>query len=180
MANPNPVERATVDLSAYPDLVVVYLGMRVNVAAGLRRLARLGPQIRDSVADAPDGLLLHEDLVYGLAPPHIGMRQYWRDLEALERWTRSDPHRRWWRDVLRDSGGTGVWHETYAMRGGMEAIYDAMRVRTGLARFAPVMPAWGRRFGTRGRLGRGGPSPEPVVGEESLGAEARGPGGPDA
>ncbi|HEX2717863.1 MAG TPA: DUF4188 domain-containing protein [Gemmatimonadaceae bacterium] len=166
------VERNTVDLSAYPDLVVVYLGLRVNVLAGLRRLAQLGPQIRDSVGAKPDGLLLHEDLVYGLLPPHIGMRQYWRDLESLERWTRSDPHRVWWRDFLRDSGGTGFWHETYAMRGGMEAIYDDVPRRTGLAAFAPVVPASGRMLGARGRLGRAGEAPPPVVPESELrGAE---------
>lgn len=163
-----PAERLTVDLSAFPDLVVVYLGLRVNVVAGLRQLARLGPQIRDSVADAPDGLLLHEELVYGLLPPHVGMRQYWRDLESLERWTRSDPHRRWWRDFLRDSGGTGFWHETYAMRGGVEAIYDDMAARVGMARFAPVVPARGRMFGSRGRLGRPGVAPPPVIGEHAL------------
>lgn len=163
-----PVERRTVDLSAYPDLVVVYLGLRVNVLAGLRHLVRLGPQIRDSVAEKPDGLLLHEDLVFGLVPPHVGMRQYWRDLESLERWTRSDPHGRWWREFLRDSGGTGFWHETYAMRGGIEAIYDDLPVPTGLARFAPVLPARGRMFGTRGRLGRSGEAPPPAV-PEALG-----------
>lgn len=163
------VERDTVDLSAYPDLVVVYLGLRVNVLAGLRRLAKLGPQIRDSVAAKPDGLLLHEDLVYGLLPPHIGMRQYWRDLESLERWTRSDPHRAWWRDFLRDSGGTGFWHETYAMRGGMEAIYDDMSRRTGFAAFAPLVPARGRMFGSRGRLGHGDAAPPPAVPEVDLG-----------
>ena len=31
----------------------------------------------------------------------------------MERWARSEPHRRWWQDFLRDSGGTGFWHETY-------------------------------------------------------------------
>lgn len=162
-----PVDRCTVDLSAYPDLVVVYLGLRVNMLAGLRRLARLGPEIGASVAAAPDGLLLHEDLVFGLFPPHIGMRQYWRDLESLERWTRSEPHRRWWRDFLRDSGGTGFWHETYAAGGGIEAIYDDVPVRTGLARFAPTIPARGRMFGTRGRLGRQGDAPPAVVAEQA-------------
>ncbi len=30
-------DRRTVDLSAFPDLVVIYLGMRVNNLEGLRR-----------------------------------------------------------------------------------------------------------------------------------------------
>ena len=37
------VERRTVDLSGYPDLVVIYLGMRVNTWKGLRTLLGLGP-----------------------------------------------------------------------------------------------------------------------------------------
>lgn len=32
------VDRRTVDLSGYPDLVVIYLGMRVNRLTGLRTL----------------------------------------------------------------------------------------------------------------------------------------------
>lgn len=36
-----PVQRRTVDLSGYPDLVVVYLGMRVNALAGLKTLRSL-------------------------------------------------------------------------------------------------------------------------------------------
>lgn len=174
------VERLTVDLSDYPDLVVVYLGLRVNALGGLRRAARLGPQIRDSVATRPDGLLLHEELIYGLFPPHIGMRQYWRDLESLERWTRSAPHREWWADFLRDNGGTGFWHETYAMRGGMEAIYDALPLRTGFARFAPALPARGRLFGSRGRLGRAGNAPATVVTEAELWTGERRGSGPSS
>jgi Domain of unknown function (DUF4188) len=106
------VDRRTVDLSAYPDLVVIYLGMRVRTLRGLGKLASTGRQIQASVRAKPDGLLLHEDLVFGLFPPHLGMRQYWRDLDALERWTRELPHQGWWRDFLRDSAGTGFWHET--------------------------------------------------------------------
>ncbi|HEY6292222.1 MAG TPA: DUF4188 domain-containing protein [Terriglobia bacterium] len=34
------------------------------------------------------------------------------------------PHQDWWCDFLRDSGGTGFWHEAYFKRGGMEAVYD--------------------------------------------------------
>lgn len=55
---------------------------------------------------------------------HVGMRQYWRDPDSLLKWTRSDPHRQWWQSFLKNSGGTGFWHETYFRRGGMEAIYD--------------------------------------------------------
>jgi hypothetical protein len=153
------VDRRTVDLSAYPDLVVIYLGMRVNTLTGLKTLLGFGPQIAKSVDAKPDGLLLHENFVLSLVPPHAGMRQYWRDFEALEQWARSTPHRDWWRTFLRDSGGTGFWHETYFMRGGMEAVYDDMVQATGFLKFAPARPARGSMFSARARAGRPGESP---------------------
>ena len=163
------VDRQTVDLSAYPDLVVIYLGMRVRRPRGILRVMTLGPQIQKSWKEEPDGLLLHEDLLWSLFPLHVGMRQYWRDLDSLERWTRSEPHRVWWRKFLRDSGGTGFWHETYFMGGGMEAIYDDLNAPTGLARFAPMEPARGAMFSARRRAGRDEPlTVEPVIAESEF------------
>src|SRR5271165_5055841 len=66
--------RQTVDLSAYPDLVVVYLGMTVNALTGVKTLLGFGPKIEGSVAARPDGLLLHENIFYSLFPLHLGMR----------------------------------------------------------------------------------------------------------
>ncbi|MDT5331988.1 MAG: hypothetical protein QOF31_3285 [Mycobacterium sp.] len=160
------VDRQTVDLSEYPDLVVIYLGMRVRRPRGVLRLLGLGPKIQKSWKERPDGLLLHEDLIWSLIPPHLGMRQYWRDLDSLERWSRSEPHKLWWQQFLRDAGGTGFWHETYLMGGGIEAIYDDMNP-IGMARFAPMRPARGAMFSSRRRAGRGEPSTvEPVISEQ--------------
>ena len=159
------VDRQTVDLSAYPDLIVIYLGMRLNAWKGLKTIFGMGPQISQSVAAKPDGLLLHEDIIFSLFPPHAGMRQYWRDFESLEKWSRSEPHRQWWQNFLRDSGGTGFWHETYSIRGGMEAVYDDMSAPIGMMKFAPFMKARGSVFSARKRLQREGaeasPSPMP-------------------
>ena len=44
------VERRTVDLSQFPELVVIYLGMRVNRITGLKTLLGFGPKISASVA----------------------------------------------------------------------------------------------------------------------------------
>jgi hypothetical protein len=156
------VDRRTVDLSAYPDLIVIYLGLRVNALTGIKKALGLGPQIAKSVADKPDGLLVHEDLLFSLFPPHLGMRQYWRDFESMERWTRSAPHRQWWKDFLRESGGTGFWHETYSIRGGIEAIYDDMPTPIGLMKFAPLLPARGSVFSARQRLSREGSDSSPA------------------
>jgi hypothetical protein len=163
------VSRQTVDLSAYPDLVVIYLGMRVNALTGIKTLLGFGPRIAKAVKEQPEGLLLHENLVFSLFPLHTGMRQYWRDFESLETWSRSQPHRQWWQDFVRNSGGTGFRHETYFIRGGIEAIYDDMSVPVGLMRVAPLQPAQGAMFSARKRLGlRGEPKLEEPVLEQEL------------
>jgi hypothetical protein len=161
-------ERRTVDLSGYPDLVVIYLGQRINSPKGLWTAFKLGRPIAQSVAAKPDGLLLHENIMWGLFPPHLGMRQYWRDFDSLERWARSLPHQGWWKAFLRDTGGTGFWHEAYFMRGGMEAVYDTMKKELGFSAFAPVEPARGRMFSARSRAGAGGEetAPSPLPEEE--------------
>jgi len=164
---PTRVERRTVDLSGYPDLVVVYLGMRVNRLTGVKTLLGFGPKISASAAAQPDGLLRHETVIYSLFPMHVGMRQYWRDPDSLLKWTRSDPHRQWWQGFLKDSGGTGFWHETYFRRGGVEAIYDDVPRPIGLMAFAPVVAARGPMFGAAARSGTGF-SGEPVLSEEEL------------
>lgn len=151
---PTPVNRRTVDLSSYPDLVVIYLGMRVNRTTGIKTLLGFGPKISDSAAAQPDGLLVHELMLYSLFPPHLGIRQYWRDLDSLLAWSRSEPHREWWKNFLKNSGGTGFWHETYLMKGGMEAIYDDIAEPIGFMRFAPVHPARGAMFGAAHRAGK--------------------------
>jgi hypothetical protein len=146
------VQRLTVNLDAYPDLVVIYLGMRVRTWTGLKTLFGFGPKIQGCVDAKPDGLLAHEYMVYSLFPPHLGMRQYWRDFDSLERWARSKPHQIWWQEFVKDSGGTGFWHETYFVRGGIEAIYDDVHKNIGLSAFAPIQPARGAMFSARKRL----------------------------
>lgn len=159
-------KRETVDLSSYPDLVVVYLGMRVNVLTGVKTILGFGPKISRAVEVRPDGLLLHENLLFSLR--HFGMREYWRDFESLEAWTRSEPHILWWKEFLRDSGGAGFWHEAYFLRGGMEAVYIDMASPIGFARFAPLEAARGAMFSARRRAGRPGDSPQPAVSETEL------------
>jgi len=66
---PTRVERKTVDLSGYPDLVVIYLGMRVNRITGMKTLLGFGPKISASVnarPDAGDPVLSEKDLYESL------------------------------------------------------------------------------------------------------------------
>jgi hypothetical protein len=164
---PKKVERLTVDLADYPDMVVIYLGMVAKSLRGLGTLLKFGPRIQAAVDAKPDGLLLHENIFFSLLPPHLGMRQYWRDFESLESWARSLPHQSWWQEFVRNPGGTGFWHETYFLRGGMEAIYDDLAAPVGLLRFAPPNPARGAMFSARKRAGLAGePRVEAPVAEE--------------
>ncbi len=164
------VNRQTVDLNAFPDLVVIYLGMRVRTLAGIKTLMGFGPQIAKAGAARPDGLLHCENgIIFSLFPLHVGMRWYWKDFESMEKWARSEPHRRWWQDFLRNSGGTGFWHETYFMRGGMEAIYDDTKhPPIGFQAFAPGGQAKGPMFSARKRLGVAGDTPAQPSGVAEL------------
>ena len=161
------VNRQTVDLSQYPELVVIYLGMRVNRLTGMKMLMGTGPQIAKSVAAQPDGLLLHENLFFSLFPMHVGMRQYWHDIDSLLKWTRSEPHRIWWTNFLKDSGGTGFWHETYLRQGGMEGVYVDVPKPVGFMQFAPVVAARGPMFSAAHRAAKHDPG-APAVSEEEL------------
>ncbi|HXN65572.1 MAG TPA: DUF4188 domain-containing protein [Candidatus Acidoferrales bacterium] len=72
-------------------------------------------------------------------------------LSISRTWARSDPHRVWWQNFLRDTGGTGFWHETYFRSGGIEAIYDDVPSPIGMLHFAPTIPARGPMFSSRER-----------------------------
>lgn len=110
--------RRSVDLSQYPDLVMIMLGFRLRGWRGLRAMRRIGPGMAKIMRDRPDGLLAHEGMKFSLL--HFGFRQYWRDLDTLERFTRSEPHAGWWRSVRELSADAGFWHETYHARGGLQ------------------------------------------------------------
>ena len=153
-------DRRSVDLSAYPDLVVIYLGYRLNKLGAARSLLGIGRGLRAIQKNPPDGLLSHENLMFGLTQP--GFRQYWRDFESLEAFTRAPQHKAWWRDFARNSRGGGIWHETYKLRGGMEAIHSGMpkigfagMPKIGFASFAPEQTPTGPFMTARQRVGVG-------------------------
>lgn len=163
--------RKAVDLTGYPDLVVIYLGMRVRTLKGVLTLIKLGPQIDKAGTERPVGLLQYENnIIFSFFPLHVGMRWYWKDFESMEGWARSNPHRVWWQKFLRDAGGTGIWHETYYMRGGMEAIYSHVGgPPVGFQAFAPSVDARGAMFSARSRLrvpGDTPPQPEGMTEQE--------------
>ena len=100
---------------------------------------------------------LHEDLIFSLLPPHLGMRQYWRDFDAMERWARSLPHKQWWQRFVRDTAGTGsgtrptscaaAWRPSTTTSTGRSASCGwrpCSRPEAGATRHGPA-PAWEER-----------------------------------
>ncbi|EZP51254.1 monooxygenase family protein [Sphingomonas sp. RIT328] len=150
------INRQSVDLSAYPDLVMILLGFRVKGWRGLRALRRIGPGLHAIARNRPDGLLAHEGMMFSLT--HFGFRQYWQDMDSLERFTRGGPHADWWRDVRALSAGAGFWHETYHARGGVEALYVAMPEPVGLQHFAAERRPDGPFMSARSRIQGGAAS----------------------
>jgi hypothetical protein len=148
-------ERRTPELSKFPDLVVIYLGMKVKSPRGIKTLLGFGPKIQRAVSQNPDGLLLHENLMFSLFPLHLGMREYWRDFDSLERWARSGVHKDWWQHYLHNPGGTGFWHELYVRNAEIEGAFVDID-QTGMTRFAPTIPSRGTMFSARRRLRRQG------------------------
>lgn len=146
------IERQSVDLTQYPDLVMIMLGFRIRGWRGLLAMRQIGPGLAWIGRDRPDGLLAHEGMVFSWA--HFGFRQYWRDLASLERFTRSEPHAEWWRRVRELSASAGFWHETYHAKGGVEALYVGMGHEVGLQRFAPELAPVGPFMSAAGRLNR--------------------------
>ena len=53
------ITRTTVDLSGFPDLVVVYLGMKPSSLRGLKAMGRTRKEIQASVAARPDSFPNH-------------------------------------------------------------------------------------------------------------------------
>ena len=161
-------QRRTPDLSQFPDLVVIYLGMKVKAPRGIRTLLGFGRKIQRAVSQNPDGLLLHEFLMFSLFPPHLGMREYWRNFESLEQWARSGVHKDWWQRFLHDPGGTGFWHELYVRNAEIEGAFIDVD-DAGMTRFAPTIPSRGTMFSARRRLRReGAEALQSVYSEEEL------------
>jgi hypothetical protein len=68
MQSKTNITRQTVDLSSFPDLVVIYLGMKVRTLRGFLTVLSFGPRISAAIAQKPQGLLLHEPLFSQYSP----------------------------------------------------------------------------------------------------------------
>jgi hypothetical protein len=139
--------------------VVFLIGMRVNrvfaVGKWLPTFQAMVRLMRTLVAHPEKGLLGSQPILYWRG---LGLIQYWRSFDDLERFARSpsEPHLDAWRRFNRSVGADGTvgfWHETYVVEAGKhEAIYGNMPV-FGLAAATRHVPAVGRRETARRRLG---------------------------
>lgn len=151
-------ERLTVDLEDYPDLVVIYLGMQPLSPRGMITAMKSLYAVWKMLKTKPEGLLRHENMVtlngFFSLSMNFGFRQYWRNFDDLEKWSRTSVHAEWWREMYKDTRGTMIWHETYGMQGGIDAIWGSTNrtEKLGLAQFAPVIEAKGSSYSARKRI----------------------------
>lgn len=138
--------------------VVFMIGMRINrlwaVSKWLPTARAMGPMLRTLQQHPEKGFLGGESFLYGRG---VGLIQYWRSLEDLERFARNpeDPHAAAWQRFNRtigSDGSVGIWHETYIVQPGQfESIYVNMPV-FGLAKAMHHVPATGQRATAQGRI----------------------------
>jgi hypothetical protein len=70
------VDLRTVDLSAYPELVVIYLGMRVRTFPGIKTLLGLGPQIDKAGLPQGDARVASASLLEFISMKQSGARGF--------------------------------------------------------------------------------------------------------
>ncbi|MEH2143263.1 DUF4188 domain-containing protein [Nostoc sp.] len=146
--------------------VVFLIGMRINkffaFSKWIPTARAMSPMLRSLNQNPEKGFLGGERFIY---PRGVGLIQYWRSFEDLERFARNpaDAHLKAWQrfnQAIGADGSVGIWHETYLIEPGRyEAVYGNMPV-FGLAAATKHVPAMGRKETARRRLGGDG---EPAV-----------------
>ena len=135
--------------------VVFIIGMRINKLLAFWKWVptgqAMGRMLSSLAKDPESGFLGGEPFLYGHG---IGMIQYWRSADDLERFARSpqEPHLKAWQrfnKAIGKDGSVGIWHETYQVAAGAyETIYANMP-RFGLSAATSHVPV-----GKRGETAR--------------------------
>lgn len=151
--------RFTADTDA--PFVVFLIGMRINSIFAVRKWVptalAMGPMLRSLCQNPESGFLGGEAILYRGG---VGLIQYWRSAEDLERFARSpeEAHLKAWQrfnQAVGKDGSVGIWHETYQVAAGAyEAIYGNMP-RFGLAAATAHVPVDKRGETARERLAAG-------------------------
>ena len=150
--------RFTADIGE--PFVVFLMGMRINRPWALHKwlptASAMGPMLSSLYRNPESGFLGGEAILYRGG---IGLIQYWRTTEDLERFARSpqEAHLKAWgrfNRAIGKNGSVGIWHETYKVAAGeYEAIYGIMP-RFGLAAATAHVPVGKRGETARERLSR--------------------------
>lgn len=141
--------------------VVFLIGMRINKFFAFNKwlptAMAMTPMLRTLYKHPEKGFLGGETFLYWRG---VGLIQYWRSFEDLERFARSreEPHLSAWQRfnrVVGADGSVGIWHETYLINpGNYEAIYGNMPI-FGLAAATKHVPVSGGKETARTRVTNG-------------------------
>ena len=123
------VERGRFTVETSEPFVVFTVGMRVNSLLKAREwlptVMAMGPMLRSLNSDPESGLLSFQPYLYWRG---VAVAQYWRSMEHLTEFVRDpgDEHLPAWQRFNRagNTGGVGIWHETYVVEPGQhKTIY---------------------------------------------------------
>ncbi|NJO29665.1 MAG: DUF4188 domain-containing protein [Richelia sp. SL_2_1] len=141
--------------------VVFLIGMRINKIFAVNKWVptamAMTPMLRTLYEHPDKGFLGGESFLYWRG---VGLIQYWRSFEDLERFARSpeEPHLKAWQRfnrVVGADGSVGIWHETYLINpGNYKAIYGNMPI-FGLAAATKHIPVTERKQSARRRVENG-------------------------
>lgn len=124
----------------HPTLCVAIFGLQIHTPEGAARYHAAGISmevVQALAADSQEGLLAHR---WVHTPNETVSIQYWRSYDDLDRWARKQPHARWWRWLMENTGpDLGFYHEIYQARTA-EAIYSAFVQPVGVATSCRLEP----------------------------------------
>jgi heme-degrading monooxygenase HmoA len=122
MSNPAPSSQVA-RLWEHPQLCVALFGiqLRTDDANARYHASGIGAEMMQALEVAHEHGLLHSRFLMSEAGPVI--MQYWRSHDDLNRWSRQQPHARWWQWLRQNTDADlGVYHEIYQARTA-EAIF---------------------------------------------------------
>jgi hypothetical protein len=122
MSNSPPSSQAA-RLWEHPQLCIALFGIQLRTDAARSRYHASGidTEMMQALEVAHEHGLLHSRPLMSEAGPVI--MQYWRSHDDLHRWSRQQPHARWWQWLHQNTDADlGVYHEIYQARTA-EAIF---------------------------------------------------------
>ncbi|MDE5416162.1 DUF4188 domain-containing protein [Alkalihalobacterium chitinilyticum] len=156
MANPIFTGRYTTENTE--DIVVFIIGMRINKPLALHKwvpvFSAMPGMIKELYSNKDTLGFLSMESYFGLRT--TAMIQYWRSVEDLLAYARSDKHMKAWETFNKKVGNNeavGIYHETYQLKSGKyESIYGNMP-QYGLGKALTHIPITSEQNSARKRLG---------------------------